>query len=105
MIKTPWTPGPWAVVPADGHHGGYIEDQNSKTICDLYYMSGMKVVHHQIDHIEANARLIAAAPDLVVMLEKIEQQLDYGQSDAALKLARAALQYVGHPDYQEKSDD
>lgn len=38
---------------------------------------------------------------LVVLLEKIEQQLDYGQVDPAAKLARAALQYAGHPAYQE----
>lgn len=37
------------------------------------------------------ARLFAAAPDLLAALEQIEQQLDYGQSEAALRIARAAL--------------
>ena len=37
------------------------------------------------------ARLFAAAPAMFTALEQIEQQLDYGQHDAALKIARAIL--------------
>ena len=37
------------------------------------------------------ARLFAAAPTMLTALKQIEQQLDYGQHDAALKTARAII--------------
>lgn len=40
----------------------------------------------------ANARLLSSAPELLEALQKIEQQLDYGQIDMALSIARAAIQ-------------
>ena len=40
---------------------------------------------------EANARLIAAAPDLLAALQQAEQQLDYGQIDAAHRIIIAAI--------------
>lgn len=41
--------------------------------------------------IEANARLIAAAPDLLEALKQAEQQIDYGQIDAAHRIIIAAI--------------
>jgi hypothetical protein len=42
----------------------------------------------------ANARLIEAAPELLDALERIEQQLNYGQTAAAHDIACAALARV-----------
>lgn len=41
--------------------------------------------------VDAIFHLIAAAPELLEALHKIEQQLDYGQIDAARRLATDAI--------------
>lgn len=42
-------------------------------------------------HSRANARLIAAAPDMLEALKQAEQQIDYGQIDAAHRIIIAAI--------------
>jgi hypothetical protein len=70
------TPGPWRIQTTIyskqplivNEHGAFVADTDAH-----------------------NAYLIAAAPDMLAALERIEQQLDYGQTAAALAIARAAI--------------
>lgn len=66
-MKTKHTPGPWTI------HGDLTNPRNAYTIRDL---SGdtlaavrLECVHSKIA--DANARLIAAAPDLLAVLESV----------------------------------
>jgi len=64
MSKGKHTPGPWIYQPADDHCGPYVTDETncpSGTVCDLYHFP--PVVVHKPEEAEANARLIAAAPE------------------------------------------
>lgn len=73
------TPGPWEYVPSTEHHGPYITtgaDGTYGDVADFYTMSkpwnasvgnggDSKPMHHQPGRADANARLGAAAPDLL----------------------------------------
>ena len=70
------TPGPWGIDTAgkDGpnqHHstGLFVNTRDGKMICDLYFDAGPAL--HKFDNDEANARLIAAAPNLLMVLEAL----------------------------------
>lgn len=68
------TPGPWGIkkvgtsfqVEGINHHG------ECRAICSLHYQNCCAVNSFPV---EANARLIAAAPDLLEALKSIECQL------------------------------
>jgi len=71
------TPGPWLVEPATENHGPYItNDLRNVTICDLYFLQSKGFYTHCEEEAEANARLIAAAPDLLEALTKTVDALD-----------------------------
>lgn len=109
MSETKWTPGPWEYVPSTEHHGPYVSGPWGGDICDCYTMtdtSGWSVrnggtsrpVNHQGDMADANARMIASAPDLYEALEKLmsvpivaDYAGDNEHLDAAISAARAAL--------------
>lgn len=71
------TPGPWEYVPSNGNHGPYVSNGwGAGDICDCYVMSkpselavcnggASKPIPHQSEEADANARLIAAAPELL----------------------------------------
>jgi hypothetical protein len=74
------TPGPWEFVPANEHHGPYITSDFGSTIADCYAMSNplnmsvlnggdSKPVLFLHEMAAPNARLIAAAPDLLAALQ------------------------------------
>jgi hypothetical protein len=96
-MTTQHTPGPWigagpsfgdplprytTSIMTEWEHedGGYIE------ICELPF-------HHHDDENEANARLIAAAPDLLEALQHLMvahgEQLDYAFQQAQEAIAKA----------------
>ena len=96
MSKTDHTPGPWRIGFLDGS-GASFEDS-------VYILAGHNGDEHSIVRggrddwnvprgitNEANARLIASAPEMLVALEQAEQQLDYGQIDHAMIYIRAAI--------------
>jgi len=82
MSDAKHTPGPWEYVPGNEHHGPYVTHEFGGTVADLYVMSQPTIVkpapprpvpfmHEQAEH---NARLIAAAPEL---LEALKRLLNY----------------------------
>ena len=93
------TPGPWTVEDyalddeASWFFHHTIEDADGDFICHTSYT---RVWGGKDEHEEANARLIAAAPDLLAALEGL-YDLAYPSDDHdhalmnALSLARAAL--------------
>ena len=72
------TPGPWDYVPANEHHGPYVTTDYGTTVADLYVLSEpvvwssetRKPIPFMGEMAEANARLIAAAPDLLDALKR-----------------------------------
>jgi hypothetical protein len=81
------TPGPWAYHDKAAYGlaitTGNIAAQNIASV-----QAYVGLTHTQA---RANARLIAAAPDMFAALRAAEQQLDYGQYDAAQDILRAAI--------------
>lgn len=82
MTKTAHTPGPWQRVgwqPCGIYGPGGLDD--AERICSM---------DRRQEH-DANARLISAAPELLEALKQAEQQIDYGQIDAAYRIIIAAI--------------
>jgi hypothetical protein len=103
------TPGPWDYVPGDEHHGPYVTSEFGSTICDCYFM-GAPVDHrgafdpiyvnavphnHMEEMAEANARLIAAAPELLsaakMYMERVEVDGESNYQLEAYYALRAAI--------------
>lgn len=88
----PHTPGPWYVDHKDkcAHGSGHLHVRwNGLTIADVHA--------HSIGGL-ANARLIAAAPELVTALKAIAEGCAFPEDDiqrAVVDRARAALALVG----------
>lgn len=95
---------PWEYIPGTEHHGPYVAGLYGGDICDCYAMSNplalsqrnggtSKPIWHQAEYADANARLIAAAPELFTALEKMTS--DYAGwnsvNDPLLVEATAAL--------------
>ena len=57
-----YTPGPWDVEAEDNNN--FICDENGHTVAQIYERSNADVNH-------ANARLIAAAPELLLMCKTL----------------------------------
>lgn len=101
------TAGPWDYVPGTQHHGPYVTTDYGSTVADCYVMSQptawssepSKPVPFMAEMAEANARLIAAAPDLLEAAQKAEDIIDDfvagcpddPKASAALQALRAAI--------------
>lgn len=77
--KEKWTQTEWDYVPSTEHHGPYVTTLTGD-ICDCYTMSNPLAasvrnggesypINHQAERADANARLIASAPDLYSALK------------------------------------
>lgn len=83
------TPGPWRFNECDNcRDGGEIIAEPPYQTIRICEIPGWPVAAEEM---RANARLIAAAPELYQAVVQAEQQLDYGQIDAALSILRAAI--------------
>lgn len=71
--KPTYTPGPWqtkrAEIRVDGEYDYAIYDANREVIAEAFGRSSQ----NNFPPAEANARLIAAAPDLLAALKFVEQ--------------------------------
>lgn len=81
-MKDKHTPGPWDIRYVDEDRT-YITSSNQVgsafgTICDLYCRSGERCERefYQFPHAAANARLIAAAPDMLDALRQVVDDVD-----------------------------
>jgi hypothetical protein len=92
------TPGPWFQEhrkKANGMYATEVFDKEGQTIATLAWHS-KKIGNVTITDREANARLIAAAPDLLDALQKISKELRTSNDrmkmiEAIEKLTNAAL--------------
>ena len=98
MTETAHTPGPWFAVEGNKHHGPFVTNVEVRTICDLYTVDKLnRIFVFRPEEAEANARLIAAAPDLLEALKALQRQALQGNvrgdewMDEALELTRAAI--------------
>lgn len=101
MSESKWTPGPWTATELDlaQELPGYdilLADDLSYRVAEV---DAELVPHEQA---VANARLIAAAPDMALALEKAVNCMDYypnqlrtPEFQAVLEAARAALKKAG----------
>lgn len=99
------TPGPWEYVPSTEHHGPYVTSDFGSTICDCYVMSNpsalsvrnggdSRPILHLDEMADPNARLIAAAPELLDALKEANALLLAPAEDIkehVLSRIRAAL--------------
>jgi hypothetical protein len=78
MSETKFTPGPWEYIPSNKHHGPYVCGPFGGDICDCYIRNGgtSRPIHFQSDCADANAQLLAAAPELYATLAEIRQWMD-----------------------------
>lgn len=97
-----YTPGPWQVAESDAEA---VVDARGFQVADAAFMAVLlgwsknKTFIERADgEAEANARLIAAAPDLLECLEEAERLIDFEQErDGVGARWRAALAKAGHP--------
>jgi hypothetical protein len=77
------TPGPWHAVDDN-----FVEAENGATVIDQINDDLSELSDEEIS---ANARLIAAAPDLLAALRKLEIWLECTDNAEALEYTRAAI--------------
>ena len=76
-MKTKHTPGPWGITQYTNYIGWSVYAKNRGCIAERWYDSEQKTPNR--DELYANARLIAAAPELLEALECIVGSGDIGQ--------------------------
>ena len=96
------TPGPWEYVPSDQYHGPYVAADYGGDICDCYTMSRLgepsernggksRPVLFQGENADANARLIAAAPELLDALKMVMQHGRIDNSESRMNAVAAVI--------------
>lgn len=91
-MTTKHTPGPWEVQPDQRSQGEALAIVGGSSLIIARTPKATLDMHRRVD--EANARLIAAAPELLEALRAINQVLGGSQPidiPGALMIARAAI--------------
>lgn len=99
MTQTNHTPGPWCVAPLDGVYHGDASKTKYHSVKKFWPMSGAyERVADCTDsaYPEANARLIAAAPDLLEALDRLVALVnvsgeDFSDSPGIIRADHAAM--------------
>lgn len=99
MSKAKHTPGPWTVISSDPQAEFYEDGELSyfnpltvsvpgggQDICSFEYDGSPISRNASVEEIKANARLIAAAPELLEALEVISEAIDAYGGDLHNKL-------------------
>jgi len=89
MTKPNWTPGPWKIGSRYTENGVY--DKAGNLIANTHSSHRNFDRENQIAEQNANAHLIAAAPDMYEALEDIIGDTEFGCHRASYIKARAAL--------------
>lgn len=89
-----FTPGPWSVCD-DGEPDEPMLKVVGRTARHEIALCCTGAVPQ--DEETANARLIAAAPEMLAALRYVERQLDYGQIGAEVTIRRAIAKATGEP--------
>lgn len=87
------TPGPWKTW---GNNGCLVVDSNGLQVADMFH--GIPVLHRSDAECRENARLIAAAPDLLAALQEVIAAADgngWDQLSPSLKNQRMAVAKAG----------
>ena len=90
------TPGPWVIERVDKQYYDSHTGQPSSTLSWMNIDSGGRTVasaHSFTENMEANARLIAAAPEMLEALQEIERGVS--TLDAARIAAKAIAKATG----------
>ena len=100
-MNTDHTPGPWTHDKSEGSDWGWIRDKRGVMVAVCSIPEGEDLLRHRrnkTDPTECNARLIAAAPDLLEALkgmlfasEELAKVIKPLSSDPIIVSARAAI--------------
>jgi len=89
MSESRHTPGPWQVV--DGHYPGFREIIGPSFTISIVMLATDLTIHDRWNR-EADAFLIAAAPDLLAELESLVDKVESaGWHKSETEAARAAI--------------
>ena len=92
-IMSTHTPGPWDIGPMEGNQGVRIwQTDNDKNVKAIIGFVIQRKPSRELDaETEANARLIAAAPDMLAALKNMLDNHEDGYGEEAAEQARAAI--------------
>ena len=91
-LKQGHTPGPWFGVPyGDGDSLVICSDQHGQWRICFMATPGDMFSHDRMDTIRANARLIAAAPELLEALEGLLRDLAYDDEEGLFEHSETVI--------------
>lgn len=97
-MKTLHSPHPWRIGTGNGYNPSQIVDANGNGVAQVYGIP----LHTRIDELGksaalglSNARLIAAAPELLAALEALVMSNTPDTYDSAMSRARLLLERCG----------
>lgn len=73
-MKAEHTPGPWSMCLERRGVSFLVRDTDGRLVCEMSWHSSSRQHYPLRDESEANARLIAAAPEL---LKELERQIEW----------------------------